>query len=176
MLFPAVPAGMPFPVDSDIDGTLSPTDPAGMLFPAVLTEFPVLKVPVVERLPADLTVFDTGSVVDVAVVEEVRPAAPGVVHGRAVVAMVGVDAGHKGEEIPMDCDADSDVWDPRNDFETVDGMHVYYGGDLNDSDCEDPRDLADEDWLDWYNLLRKDVLLISRIREMTDCPMLWVLR
>ena len=30
-------------------------------------------------------------------------------------------------------------------------MPVYYGGDFNDSDCEDPRDLAYEDWLDWYN-------------------------
>ena len=28
------------------------------------------------------------------------------------------------------------------DFETVDGMPVYYGGDFDDSDCEDPRDLA----------------------------------
>ena len=45
--------------------------------------------------------------------EEVRTAAPGVVHGRAVVAMVGVDAVHTGEEIPMDCDADSDMWNPR---------------------------------------------------------------
>ena len=79
------------------------------------------------------------------------------VNGRAVVAMVGIDALHTGEEIPMDCDADSDMLEiipripPRNDFETVDGMPVYYGGDLNDSDCEDPHDLAYEDWLDWYN-------------------------
>ena len=83
-----------------------------------------------------------------AVVEEVRPAAPGVVHGQAVVAMVGIDAVHTGEEILMDCDADSDMRDPRNDFETVDGMPVFYGGDFNDSVCEDPRDLAYEDWLD----------------------------
>ena len=62
---PTDPAGMPFPVDSEMDGTLSPTDHAGMLFPAVLTEFPVLQDPVVTRLPADPTVFDTGSVVDV---------------------------------------------------------------------------------------------------------------
>ena len=30
-------------------------------------------------------------------------------------------------------------------------MPVYYGDDFNDSDCEDPRDLAYEDWVDWYN-------------------------
>ena len=37
--------------------------------------------------------------------EEVRPAVSDV-----------VDAVHTGEEIPMDCDADCDMWDPRNDF------------------------------------------------------------
>ena len=31
--------------------------------------------------------------------------------------------------------------DPRNEFETVDGMPIYYGGDLNDSDCENPCDI-----------------------------------
>ena len=32
--------------------------------------------------------------------------------------------------------------DPRNDFETVyvDGMPVYYGGDFDDSDCEENHD------------------------------------
>ena len=74
------------------------------------------------------------------------------IHGCAVVAMVGIDAVHTGEDLPMDCDAASDMWDPRNDFETVDGMPVYYGGDFNYSDCEDPCDLVYEDWLDWYNL------------------------
>ena len=34
---------------------------------------------------------------------------------------------------------------PGINSETVDGMPVYYGGDFNDSDCEDPRDLAYED-------------------------------
>ena len=118
-LSPTDPAGMQFPIYSDIDGTLSPTDPAGMLFPAILTEFPVLKDPVVARFPADPTVFDTGSVVDMAIMEEVRPAVLDVVHGCAVVAMVGVDAVPTGAEVPMDCDADCDMWDPRNDFETV---------------------------------------------------------
>ena len=121
-------------------------------FRPVLMEFPVLRDPVVARLHADPTVIDTRSVVDMAVVEEVRPAVPDVVHGRAVVAMVGIDAVHTGEEGPMDCDADDGTWDPRNDFETVDGMPVYYGGNFDDSDCEDPRDLAYEDWLHWHNI------------------------
>ena len=40
----------------------------------------------------------------------------------------------------------------------------------DDSDCEDPRGLAYEDWL-----LRRDVVLTSRGREMTNCPMFWIL-
>ena len=86
-----------------------------------------------------------------AVVEEVHPAVPDVFVSRAVVAMVEVDAVQTREGIPMDCDDDGDMRDPRNDFETVDGMPVYYGGDFDDSDCEDPRDLAYEDWVDWHN-------------------------
>ena len=63
----------------------------------------------------------------------------------AVVAMIGVDAVQTVEGIPMDYDDDCDIRDPQNDFETVDIMPVYYDGDFNDSDCEDPRDLAYED-------------------------------
>ena len=101
MLFPAAPTGIPFAVDPDFDGTLSPTDPAGVLFPAVLTEFPVLMDPVVALSPPDPTVFDNGSVVDMAVTEEVRLAIPDVFGSRVVVAMVGVDAAQTGEAIPM---------------------------------------------------------------------------
>ena len=39
--------------------------------------------------------------------------------------------------------------DTRNDFETVHGMPVYYGGDLNDSDCETPGDNDYDTWEDW---------------------------
>ena len=35
---------------------------------------------------------------------------------------------------------DSDYEDPRDEEETVDGIPVYYGGDYDDSDYEDPRD------------------------------------
>ena len=34
----------------------------------------------------------------------------------------------------MDCDGECAEWDIRNEFETIDGMPVYYGGDLCDSD------------------------------------------
>ena len=51
---------------------------------------------------------------------------------------------------------DSEYMVPRNEFETVDGMPVYYGGDLNDSDCEDPRNLAYEDWVEWCDFNAPD--------------------
>ena len=51
----------------------------------------------------------------------------------------------------MDCDSDCMERDILNEFETVDGMPVYYGGDCYALDWEDPRDLAYADWVDWYN-------------------------
>ena len=112
-----------------------------------------------------------------AVMEEVRPAVPDVVNSCAVVAMVGVDAVHTGEEMPMDCDAYCDMRDPRNDFETVDGMPVYYGGDLM---IRTVRILVTWlmkiGWIGITLMLRKDIVLNYRIRRKSDYPMLWILR
>ena len=55
----------------------------------------------------------------------------------------------------MDCDGEY-AWDIRNEYETVDGMPVYYGGDLYDSDesdWEDPYDRAYAEYLDRYNFV-----------------------
>ena len=55
----------------------------------------------------------------------------------------------------MDCDGECAEWDIRNEFETVDGMPVYYGGDLydsDDSDLEDPCDIAYAEYVYRYNL------------------------
>ena len=82
---------------------------------------------------------------------DVRHAVPDVIDRRAVVTMVGISTARMGEDAPMDCDSDCDCADRDilNEFETVNGMPVYYGGDLHDSDWEDPRDLAYVDWMDW---------------------------
>ena len=45
-----------------------------------------------------------------------------------------LDPVQRGEETPMECDAQGAEWDIRNEFETINGMPVYYGGDLCDSD------------------------------------------
>ena len=59
-----------------------------------------------------------------------------------------------GEDTPLDCAGKCTEWDIRNDFETIDGMHVYYGGDLYDSDesdWEDPYDIACAEYVEQYN-------------------------
>ena len=77
-------------------------------------------------------------------------------YSRAVVATVGLDTVRMGEETPMDCDGECAEWDIRNEFETINGMPVYYGGDLydsDDSDWEDPRDLAYAEHVDRKTLM-----------------------
>ena len=173
MLIPAIPAGLPFPADpvgtlspSDFEspgpvgpvGTLPPCDhvtklspiiPVGelssvdpvrrILVPVVWREFPDGRDPVITQLPAEVLVGDYRDVV---------------INGRAMVAMVELYAVQMGEEATMDCDGKCAEWDIRNEFETVDGMPVYYGGDLCDSDESDwvdPRDLAYAEYVDLYN-------------------------
>ena len=52
----------------------------------------------------------------------------------AMVAMVGFNTVRRREEAPMNCDDECAEWDICNEFETIDGIPVYYGGDLCDSD------------------------------------------
>ena len=66
------------------------------------------------------------------VMVDICPVAPDVTDSCDVVAMVGHDTVRRREEAPMDCDGECAEWDIRNEFETVDGMPVYYGGDLCD--------------------------------------------
>ena len=45
-------------------------------------------------------------------------------------------------------------WDIRDEFETIDGMPVYYGGDLctsDESDWEDPYDIVCAEYVEQYN-------------------------
>ena len=82
------------------------------------------------------------------------PGAPDVSDSRTVVAMVGLDTVWRGEGTPMYCDGECAEWDIRNEFETIDGMPVYYGGELCDSDgseWDDPWDLAYAEYVDQCN-------------------------
>ena len=48
--------------------------------------------------------------------------------------MVGLDEMSMGEDTLLDRLDKCVEWDIRDQFETIDGMPVYYGGDLCDSD------------------------------------------
>ena len=59
--------------------------------------------------------------------------------------MVGCDVMPRGNDTPVDCVDKCTEWDIRDQFETIDGMPVYHGGDLCDSDeldWDDPYDIA----------------------------------
>ena len=142
VLSPTVPVGEPSPMYPD-------SEPPRGLVSAVWTEFPDWKDPAVTQLPAELPVWDPGNVVDMDMTMDVRQAISDVFDSCAVVAMVGIDTAQMGADAPMDCDSDCAERDILYEFETVDGMPVYYGGDCYDSDWEDPHDLAYADWVDW---------------------------
>ena len=101
-----------------------------------------------------MPVGDNRDVGDMDITGDICQVVSDVIDSRAVVAVVGLDMVRKGEETLMDCDGECAEWDIRNEFETVDGVPVYYGGDLYDSDesdWEDPCDLAYAEYVDQYN-------------------------
>ena len=155
VLSPTVPVGEPSPVATD-DET-----PWGLV-PAVWTEFPEGKDPVVTQLPAELPGWDPGSGVNVDMAMDVRQAV--VIDRRAVVAMVGISMTQMGQDAPMDCDSDCAERDILNEFETVNRMPVYYGGDLY---CDDPRDFAYADWVDWCDFSGPEELGVD-LPDMED--------
>ena len=127
--------------------------PPGGLIPVTWTEIMDSKDPVVTQLPTDRPVGDIRDVVDMDATVDICPGAPDVIDRRAMVAMVGLDTVRR-REAQMDCDGECAEWDIRNEFETVDSMPVYYGGDLCDSDdseWDDPWNLAYAEYVDQYN-------------------------
>ena len=124
------------------------------MVPVVWTGFSDGRDPVITQSPAEVLIGDYRDVVDMDVTVDSYQAVPEVIEDPAVVAMVGLDAMQTGEDTPMDCEGKCVEWDIRNDFETVDGMPVYYGGDLynsDESDWEDPYDLAYAEYVERYD-------------------------
>ena len=102
------------------------------------------------------------------------PVAPDVSDSRAMVAMVGLDTVQRREESPMDCDGECAEWDIRNEFETIDGMPVYYGGDLCDSDSsewDDPWDLAYAEYVDQYKE-GMELKVLERLKAVDEQAMM----
>ena len=124
--------------------------------------------------PTNSAELDTVGVADVAVAGEAPLVVPDVLDRLELVAMIVAGEVETVDGIPVeygdDCD-DSEYSDSRNEFETVDGMPVYYGGDFNYSDCEDPCDLAYEDWVGWCKFNSPDGYFagFSRMTERPSC-------
>ena len=72
----------------------------------------------------------------------------------AVVTMVGMGALPRRNDDLLDCADECTAWDSGYQREIIDGMTVYYGGDLCDSDesdWDDPYDIASAEYVDQYN-------------------------
>ena len=144
-------------------GTLLPCDdgtglflivPTGELSSVEAVPFPGERDPVITQLPAEMLVGDCSDVVNRDVTGNSCRAVPGVIGNPAVVAMVGLDVMPMGEDTPLDCVGKRAKWDIRDEFETIDGMPVYYGGDLCDSDESDwehPYVIACAEYVEQYN-------------------------
>ena len=144
-------------------GTSLPCDGGTGLFPIVLTgelssveavPFPGERDPVITQLPAEMLVGDCGDVLNRDVTGNSCWAVPGGIGEPTVLAMIGLDVMPMGEGVQLH-GADKCVeWDIRDEFETIDGMPVYYGGDLcisDESDWEDPYDIACAEFVEQYN-------------------------
>ena len=136
------------------------------------------------QLPAELPVWNPENTENVDMTMDVRQAVPDVIDSRAVAAMVGIDMAWMWDDAPMDCDSDCAERDILNEFETVDGMPVYYRGDLYDSDWEDPCDLAYANWVDWcdfnapeeYGVDLPDKDDIELLKAVDGCGARWLIR
>ena len=126
----------------------------GGLIPVIGTDCLTSKDPVITQLLADGPVGDNRDVVDMDVTVNNCLIAMDVSDSCAMVAMLGLDTVRRREEAPMNCDDECAEWDIHNEFETIDGMPVNYGGDLCESDVSewvDPWDLAYAEYVDQYN-------------------------
>ena len=126
----------------------------GELVPGISADPTASKDPMIPFLPADGPVGDVTHAVDMDAMRNSYPTVPAIGNCRAVVAMVGLEGAQRREEAPREYGSDCVEWDIRNEFETIDGMPVYYGVDLCDSDgseWDNPWDLAHGEHVERYN-------------------------
>ena len=149
---PVGPVGMVLPCDEEKG--LFPIVPTGELSSVEAISFPGERDPVITQLPTDMLVGDCGDIVNRGVTGNSCWAVPENIGNPAVVAMIGLDVMPMGEGIQLHGADKRAEWDIRDEFETINGMPVYYGGDLCDSDesdWEDPYDIACAEYVEQYN-------------------------
>ena len=69
----------------------------------------------------------------------------------AAVAVVDLRAGSTVTDVLSNGVDDCEDWDSSYQREIIDGVTVYYGGDLEESDWEDAEDVARRENVDDYN-------------------------
>ena len=124
--------------------------------------FPGERDPVIAHLPVKMLVGDCGQVGSRDVPGVSGQTVPGGLGDPAVVAMVGLDVMPMGGRIQLHEANRNAEWDICDEFETIDGMHVYCGGDLCDSDESDWEDLYDIAYAEEVEMYNLDVLDLSR--------------
>ena len=175
----AGPRGPVEPLLPGKDGTgLFPTVTRGELLSVVAAPFPAGGDPAITQLPTEGMEGECSDVVNKSVTEHGGRSVPEVVITPAVVAMVGLDVMPMRGDTPLDRLDKCVEWDIRDQFETIDGMPVYYGGDLCDShesEWDDPYDIACAEYVENYNfdaLEGMQLKIFNRWRELYGSEMM----
>ena len=113
---------------------MCPIVPTGELLSVVAVPLPAVRDQAITQLPVEGLVGDCGDVVDENITVHGGWSVPEIAKTPAVVAMVGWDVMPMGNDTPLDYVDKRAEWDIRDQFETINGMPVYYGGDLCDLD------------------------------------------
>ena len=135
---------------------LGPSVPTDDLVSVAAVPLPAGRDPIVARSPVEGLVCDCDDVTEENIAVHGGWSDPDFVGTPVMVAMVGMDALPMRNAAPLDCADGGTAWIADNGYrcETIDGMTVYYGSDLCDSDeldWDDPYDIASEEYVDQYN-------------------------
>ena len=133
-----------------------PSAPIDDLEPVAAVPLPAVRDPMVAHSPVEGLVRECDDVTEESITVHGGWSDPEVVGTPAVVAMVGMDALPIRNDAAFDCGDGGTSWIADNGYqcEVIDGMTVYYGGNLCDSDkldWDDPYDIASAQYEDQYN-------------------------
>ena len=125
-------------------GTLLPGEDGPGLCPIGLTfglwlvaavPLPAGRDPMIALSPVEGLEMDCAEVGEESITVHGGWSGPDVAKTPVVVAMVGMDTLPMGYDAPLDYVDGCPAWDSGYQRKIIDGMTVYYGGDLCDSDC-----------------------------------------
>ena len=133
-----------------------PSVPTDDLVSVAAVPLPAVRDPMVAQSPVEGLVRECDDVTEENITVHGGWSDPEVVGTPAMVAMVGMDAMPIRNDALLDCVDGGTAWIADNGYrcETVDGMTVYYGSDLCDSDesdWDDPYDIVSEEYVDQYH-------------------------